>query len=174
MARVGWRKITDRFTHIDARFVRCEVGLPQHDGFFTVELYPWWEHPLYLAARDEGRRWGFTNSADGFREVTVYPKMVYQAQISRQEDVIDWDFTQEHPILWQYEESGAITCSSPLSLEKWLEISALVKDRLTGYNRQGEVAERAIWQVHQWGHTNSFSLGSFPYSLFGILCQVVR
>ena len=174
MARVGWREIKERFTHIDARFIECEVGLPKNDGFFTVALYPWWEHPSYLAARDQEGNWGFTNSAGGFREVTVYPKKVYQFQLSRQNEVTDWDFTQEHPILRQYEQSGTVICNSTLSLEQWMGVSERVKDRLTGYNREANVAEYAISQVYRWGHTASFSLGCFPHSLFGVLCQVLN
>ena len=173
MARVSWQEITKRFSHIDARFVRCEIGLPQNDGFFTVALYPWWEHPLYIEARNQNKNWGFKGSADGFREVTVYPKNVVKFQISRQTEVIDWDFTQEHPMLWLYERQGAITCNSPLTIEQWMEISTLAQDKLTGYNREADVAKYAAQQVRKWGHTNSFSLGSFPYTLFTVLCQVL-
>lgn len=173
LTRISWREVTKRFSHIDAHFVSCEIGLPHNDGFFTVALYPWWEHPLYLEAREENKSWGFTNSAGGFSNVTVYPKKVYQSRLSRQEEVTDWDFTQEHPILWQYEEQGAITCNGPLTLEQWMEISALAKDKLTGHNRQVNVAEYGIWQVLKWGHTSSFSLGSFPHPLFQVLHQVL-
>lgn len=65
MARVGWQEITERFSHIDARFIGCEAGLPHNDGFFTVSLYPWWEHPLLLEAQAAGTRWGFTGTDEG-------------------------------------------------------------------------------------------------------------
>ena len=136
-------------------------------------LYPWFEHPLYLAARDSGKAWGFTDTAGGFREVTVYPKNVAEFLLTRQSTVDDWDFTQEHPILWPYENSGKITCHSVLILTQWMEISAQVKSRLTGYHREGNVAEYAMEQVYRWGHTASFSLGSFPHSLFTVLCPIL-
>ena len=173
MARISWQEITKRFSHIDAKFVRCEIGLPHHDRFFTVELYPWWEHPLYLQARDDNKNWGFTGSGEGRREVTVYPKNVMKFQLSSCSEVIDWDFTQEHPFLWKYEKSGSITLNAPLTLQQWMDIAAVVKSRLIGYNREAEVAEYAISQVHHWGHTASFSLGRFPYTLFTALRQVL-
>jgi len=173
MVRISWREAIKRFTHIDARFVGCEIGLPRHDGFFTVEFYPWWEHPQYLEAREEGKTWGVQAGAEGFSEVTVYPKGVIKFQISRQDDVIDWDFTQEHPLLWQYEEQGTITCNQPLTLEQWMQIAALAKSRLTGYNRKADVAGYAIQQVSWFGYTASFSLGHFPYTLFHVLRPVL-
>lgn len=173
MARIGWREIVKRFTHIDAQFVGCEIGLPQHDGFFAVSLYPWWEHPLYLEAREEGINWGVCGSAEGASEVTVYPHDVIKFQISRQTEVIYWDFTQEHPLLWQYEGQGTIVCHQALTLEQWIQIAALAKDRLTGYNHGGDVAGYAVSQVHRFGHTGSFSLGQFPATLFHVLRPVL-
>lgn len=172
MARISWRDAIKRFTHIDAHFVACEIGLPQHDGFFAVSLYPWWEHPQYLEARAENKNWGFHGGSEGILEVTVYPKEVIKFQISRQTEVIDWDFTQEHPLLWQYEAQGTITCNQTLTLEQWMDIAARVEGELTGYNRESEVANLAVRQVQKFGHTGSFSLGQFPYTLFNVLCQV--
>ena len=95
-------------------------------------MYPWWEHPLYLEARAAGASWGFANTDDAYRHVTVYPKEVYLAQISQRGSVIDWDFTQEHPLLWQYEEEGRILCNSPISLEQWARMSNDVMGKMSG------------------------------------------
>lgn len=173
MARISWREAVKRFTHIDAEFIGCELGLPQHDGFFTVSLYPWWEHFLYLEAREAGQNWGFHGGMEGALEVTVYPNEVIKFQISRQTEVIDWDFTREHPLLWEYEGQGTITCHSPLTVSRWMEIAALAQNNLTGYNRLEDVSEYANRQVYRFGHTASFSLGSFPKTLFDVLRQVL-
>ena len=178
MARISWQDITKRFSHIDAEFVRCEIGLPDHDGFYIVELYPWWEHPLYLQAREKNQSWGFTGSSEGKQEVTVYPKGVIKFQISRVPayqltDVVNWDFTQEHPLLWQYERQGAITCHSPLTVMRWMEIASLVQNKLSGYNHAEDISQYAIQQVYRFGHTASFSLGEFPKTLFEALRQVL-
>ena len=173
LARISWREAIKRFTPIDADFVGCEIGLPQHNGFFTVSLYPWWEHPLYLEARDAGANWGFRNIMEGALEVTVCPKDVIKFQLSQQTEVVDWDFTQEHPLLWDYESHGTITCNSPVTLEQWMEIAAQVEARLAGYIREGKVANLAVKQVHQFGHTGSFGLGQFPLTVFHQLCLLL-
>lgn len=174
MPRVNYREAADRFTHIDADFVACEVGLPENDGFFMVSLYSWWEHPLYLEARNAGTQWGFAETNSARCLVTVYPKEVYQARLSRTAEVIDWDFTQEHPLLWQYERSGNITCNSPISLDQWMEISSGVRGQLTGYNHSVELAEYVSPQtIHRWGKTGSFSLGPFPRTLFRVVRNVL-
>ena len=173
MARVSWRKTTQRFSHIDAHSVRCQLGLPSSESFYTVAFYPWWEHPLYLKAREAGTGWGFANSSEGEAEVTVYPKNLRQFQISELGCVIDWGFTQQHPLLWQYEEQGKITCNTPLTLEQWLKIATLVQENLTGYSDLADVAGYALKQVYRWGHTGSFCLGTFPYSLFHALLPVL-
>ncbi len=173
MARVSWREITQRFSHIDARAVRCQLGLPSHDSFFTVAFYPWWEHPLYLKAREEGIKWSFSASPEGEAEVTVYPQNTRQFHISELGSVTEWVFTQQHPLLWQYEEQGKITCNSPLTLEQWIKIAALTQENLMGHGRHADVAGYALKQVYQWGHTGSFWLGSFPYSLFQALLPVL-
>ena len=166
MPRVNYREIAKRFTHIDARFVACELGMPNNDGFFTVELYPWWEHPLCLEARAAGSRWGFAGSGAGYRPVTVYPQEVYQARLSRTDEVIDWSFTQEHPLLWQYEPSGHVMCNSPISLEQWARISDDVPSKLSGYNRSVELAEYVpLRTISRWGASGSFALGDFPRPL---------
>ena len=174
MAWISWREAIKRFTHINAEFVGCELGLPQHDGFFAVSLYPWWEHPQYLEAREAGKNWRVSDAGEGHCQVTVHPKDVIKFQISRDDDVIDWDFTQDHPLLWQYEEQGTITCNQSLTLEQWMQIAALVKSRLTGYNHEVDVAGYAVSQVHQFGYTSSFSLGQFPYTLFQVLSGVLN
>lgn len=105
--------------------------------------------------------------------MTVYPKEVIKLQITRQTEVIDWDFTQEHPLLWEYEGQGTITCNSSMTLGQWMKIAARVEEKLTDYNREGEVANFAVGQVHQFGHTGSFSLGQFPATLFNLLCPLL-
>lgn len=40
MARISWGEAIKRFTHIDARFVNCEIGLPEHDGFLLCHFIP--------------------------------------------------------------------------------------------------------------------------------------
>ena len=167
MPRVNYREIAERFTHIDADFVASEIGMPGNDGFFTVDIYPWWEHPLYREARATGTNWGFYATDDAYRPVTVYPKQIYQVRLTQMSAVKDWDFTQEHPLLWQYERSGKITCNSPVSLDQWMQISGDILRKFTGYNRQVELSEYVSLQtIYRWGGSGSFALGDFPRPLF--------
>ena len=173
MARISWQEAAERFSHLDARFVRAEVGFPGGNSFFTLSLYPWWEHPLYLKARDEGARWGFADYEEGYAEMTVYPKTVRQFRLSPLCDVTDWDFCQDDSSLWQYERHGTITCNSPLTLSQWMEIYAaagqILPDCVEGTNAAWEAAGR----VHRWGHAGSFFLGNFPRPLFNALRSVL-
>ena len=54
-----------------------------------------------------------------------------------------------------------------------ISVTARVEENLTGYNRGGEVANLAVWQVQSFGHTGSFSLGQFPATLFNLLCPLL-
>ena len=73
---------------------------------------------------------------DAYRPVTVYPQHVHQVRFSATPKVIDWDFTQDHPLLWRYESSHKITCNTPLSLDRWMQISEAVTAKMKGYSRQ--------------------------------------
>lgn len=56
--RVNFREIVERFGHIDGSIVRAEAsfsgdGRPS-SACVVVRFYAWWEHPLFLAAREAG------------------------------------------------------------------------------------------------------------------------
>jgi hypothetical protein len=107
MAWVNYREVQDRFGHIDAEFVGSHVNLWPKGGeaIVTVRFYPWWEHPAYLAARQTDSPWGFTEAAEAGREsVTVKAVMPYAASVSQREMVTDWEFSEEHPLLWDFAE----------------------------------------------------------------------
>ena len=70
MAWMNYRATLDRFDHIDAEFVRGSAVVTP-DGWtaeVVVRFYPWWEHPLYVAARDRGDNWGFSSNQPGDTE----------------------------------------------------------------------------------------------------------
>jgi len=54
MARVNFREIRKRFTHIDAKFESCAISIPG-DSHYAVRLYPWWENPKYLELIESGK-----------------------------------------------------------------------------------------------------------------------
>ena len=53
MAWVNFRATLDRFRHIDAELVRSTISFTPEGGQaeVVIKFYPWWEHPLYEAAR---------------------------------------------------------------------------------------------------------------------------
>ena len=167
MPRVNYRDVKDRFTHINAPFVRCEFSLPDNDGFYAVSVYPWWEHPQYVEAKANKSNWGFDYGDEAYKTVTVYPMGLRQAHVSQLSEVTDWGFTQEHPLLWQYEESAQIVCNEPLSLERWMQISQAAQKRLNGQIEQEYLAKYvSLEMIHRWGGQGSFTLGSLPRPLF--------
>jgi hypothetical protein len=117
MAVVNYREIADRFSHIDAEFVRASCDFEPGGGSATyvVRFYPWWEHPAYLDAREADSAWGFSDCTDGKREVVVRAVKPVAASISHQIDVIDWAFTTEHPLLWRFDPLTQLFINSPCS-----------------------------------------------------------
>jgi len=115
MARVNFREVRERFTHIDAQFVGCSCSFPG-TARYDVAIYPWWEHPLYIEARLEGKPWGFADDMpdDAYKVVTVHPVNVRDAKLSSRYEVIDWWFTQTDPFLWPFEDRCNIVCNQPL------------------------------------------------------------
>ncbi|HET7232869.1 MAG TPA: hypothetical protein VFJ16_22860 [Longimicrobium sp.] len=101
MAWVNYRKILGRFGHIDAEFVRASTALTPEGGTaeVVVRFYPWWEHPLYLAARERGEPWGFSSRGEGVRDVTVRAIQPSVVRVSQRQSVTALGFTDSHPIL---------------------------------------------------------------------------
>lgn len=161
MARISWQEFIGRFPEAEVRFVGCEIGLPRRDGFFTVS-FDWWGGANVLDAEDI--------------EVTIYARTVRDVSLSGDLEVgriESWDFTQRHPLLWEYEWLGSIVCLSPLTPQLWQQIAVLAQEALTGYDREVNVAEYAVRQVDQWGQTGSFALGRFPLPLYQVLLPIL-
>lgn len=109
MPRLHYREILDRFSHIDADFVGCELGFPERRPWYRVRLYPWWEHPAYVEAIAEDARWGYGPGAElGKREVTVYPLGLVGFRITRRDTVTDWSFEEGGPRVWPHEPWGQL------------------------------------------------------------------
>ncbi len=144
---------------MEARFVGCEISLPRRDGSFIAALYAW----------DEA------NTSEDEAQVTFYAKTVRQVNLSENldDEPIELDFTQEHPLLWDYEREGSIVCLGPLTPEQWRIIATQAQEALTGYNREVNVAEYAARQVELFGHTGSFALGRFPLPLYQVLLPIL-
>src|SRR5688572_1643125 len=106
-------------------FTGFECRLPGADATYSVDFYPWWEHPACRAAIERGEQWN-ADMEKGARTVTVHARTVLDLKVAPREEVIDWAFTQEHPLLWAYEEESDLLCNDALPLETLLETAYAV------------------------------------------------
>ncbi len=170
MARVNFRAVRERFTHIDAQFVSCRLGFEDLAPRYVVSLYPWWEHPLFVQAVEQGTPWGFRHDESAYRDVTVFPLNLRECRVSQTKDVTDWEFFESHPLLWSYEDTGTIECNSECS-------RAEVAKRVLTADLPG-LTRKALYRYLDPLQTHSppFCLGTFPRTLFetvrGILTEM--
>ena len=115
MAWTNRRAITHRFTHIDAEFVKATGTLSPGGGSaeLVVRFYPWWEHPRYVAAIERGDDWGFSSYEAGKREVTVRAIRPCAFRLSSRQEVVDWRFEKDHPLLWDFSEQSTVFANAP-------------------------------------------------------------
>ncbi|MEO7426844.1 MAG: hypothetical protein ABI036_16780 [Fibrobacteria bacterium] len=101
-------EVLERFTHIDADFVGCQLGFGIKDCFLKVSFYAWWEHPKYLKAIRGKKKWAFQMPDEANREVVVRPTGLIEFKVSNSQEIIDWDFPGSHPALWRYQNREMI------------------------------------------------------------------
>ena len=168
MSIVNYREIKDRFTHIDAEFDSCGFAVPGNRDRYAVRFYPWWEHPLVIAAQREGRFWRITGEAQE-REVTVtvFTQHTRAFHISVNDEITDWAFLEEHPLLWTYENRIDVTCNSKLTLEQVMGLVEVVRVETEGWHSPFEYLNfgKGLPQFIEWASQGVFSLGTFPLSL---------
>jgi hypothetical protein len=115
MAWTNYRNIVERFSHIDAEFVKSS-GVFSSDGGtaeLVVRFYPWWEHPQYVSAVQRGEDWGFSSYEAGTREVTVRAIHPWAFRLSPRQEVVDWRFEEVHPMLWDFAERSTVFANAP-------------------------------------------------------------
>jgi hypothetical protein len=110
MAWTNYRNIVRRFRHIDAEFVKAAglLSSERRSAELVVRFYPWWEHPRYLSARERGEDWGFSSYEAGKREVTVRAIQPWALRLSPRQEVVDWRFEEDHPLLWDFAEESIV------------------------------------------------------------------
>jgi hypothetical protein len=157
---VNYRDIQQRFTHIDAELVSATITLKPNTARYVVRLYPWWEHPLYVEAIEQGRPWGFSDLSAGAKEVVVIAVEPFAVCLSDRYEVVDWSFFDNHPLLWRYEDEAEIFVNSDFDQGELFE--ALMRRGIPSVSL-GDfyryISPRSDWHA-------PYSLGRFPYSLY--------
>ena len=175
MSLVNWREAVERFSHIDATFVSCDLDLPKGSVTYSVRLYPWWEHPLYRTAVEQGENWGFGDLPDEANiTITVFAREVQQVKLTRRPDVIDWCFLLEHPLLWPYEDEEQIFINAPISIDRWMELIRATSSRIGYRTNNFNVAQYFDpSRMYEIGLMPPFSSGKLPRPLFLIFRQLL-
>jgi hypothetical protein len=117
MSKINYKQIKDRFTHVDAKFVSSNCSFNTGENYFKIRFYPWWEHPSYLSARKYNENWRFNNTEEGMKYVTIYPINLHEYKLAQINNVIDIIFTEDHPLLWKYQDIGMLFCNSPFDMK---------------------------------------------------------
>lgn len=168
MARVNFRSVRDRFTHIDAEFVDVRIGLSSGRFEFIVRFYPWWEHPQFLESHSKDLPWKFADTSAGAKEVTVWPINLREFRISAFPEVTDWAFLEEHPLLWTFEDSEQIYCNGNVDIASLID--RIVDRNLPFVSR--DTIYRYVDPLLRW--EAPYSLGRFPTTLFQPLVEELR
>ena len=122
MTTVNFKEVRDRFIHIDAEFVSWTCEFPEGHSELVVRFYPWWEHPLYIEAVTEGKPWGFAPDRDEpAKEVRVFPTGLMAFRLGRKPEVTEWEFVEDHPLLWDFENPQDIFCNSDFDMKELIE-----------------------------------------------------
>jgi len=167
VALVNFRNVANRLGHVDGEFVGCSLGFPENEPYFKLRFYPWWEHPLYLQARDNDTPWAFADYEEGVREMAIYPRGLVAFAMSQSPDVTDCWFAESGPFLWPYEPNGQIFVNETVSPN---ELVNAVSKRL-------DVAVSDLRRIVQvpsgWGEKPPYSL-ELPQSVLAAAIEALE
>lgn len=167
MARHNYRDIMDRFTHIDGSIRHADVRLccaeAEASVRVVVSVYPWWEHPLYIAARASGASWGFKCGDEAARDLVIEAVGPRGCELTGHRSATDLVFLEDHPALWEFEDEAEIFCNSDVDRAALFE--AVLKRQLPGVTRS--VLEGHLG--NSTPHRAPYSMGCFPYTLFHVV-----
>ena len=173
MPRVNYREVEHRFGHIDGVIVSAESRLAE-DGLLccatvTVRYQPWFEEPQAQAAR-EGGGWVVVgpDSAPS-RVVTIEAISPVSFEVRNGGSAIDTFFARAHPVLWRFEDWGQIVCNSDVDRRE------LFEGVLQVIGSPVSAADVARYLDPYSSRKPPYSLGHFPFSLFGpVMAQLDR
>lgn len=164
MARWHYSAVADRFRHIDSRFMGFELDPSTWNAALRVRLYPWWEHPAYLSAVAAGRPWGFDyDLSEAGVIVTVFATETAGFRLTRTNDIVDWAFLDDHPLLLPFRPTTQIFCNSRLDRETAISVVDRVERSLGGWHSPFRfLSSSTIQGWLELAESGSFSVGHLP------------
>jgi hypothetical protein len=167
LARHNYRDVMHRFTHIDGEIRHADVRLccaeAEASVRIVVSVYPWWEHPQYIAARASGAAWGFKCGNEAARDLVIEAVRPHRCELTGHRSATDLVFLEEHPSLWEFEDEAEIFCNS--DVDRAALFDAVLKRQLPGVTRavlEGYLGSRTA-------HRAPYSMGCLPYTLFHVV-----
>lgn len=162
--RHNYRDVMHRFTHIDGEIRHADFRLccadTEASARIVVSVYPWWEHPQYIAARASGAAWGFNCGDEADRDLVIEAVRPLRCELTGYRSATNLKFFGEHPKLWEFEDNAEIFCNS--EVDRAALFDAVIKRQLPGVTPA--VLEQYLGSRTQ--HRAPYSLGYFPHTLF--------
>jgi hypothetical protein len=177
VARVNYREIRDRFTHIDATWQSYVISFPG-ESHYSVRFYAWWEHPTYRDLAESGR-WQAQWPPEAEKVVTVYPVGLVKACVSSTALAINWEFVDPpDPFLWEFETYEHVLCKGALPPGALIELPSMIAAALPYHADPTSLSlllNPLRWDDPRSAETGSggFSLGRFPQSVVGTVRSVL-
>lgn len=163
--RVNYREVLSRFGHVDGRIASAVVSLTSDVDVPTarvvVRLYPWWEHPMYLAARSAGSIWGFNYGDEAARDMVIEAVSPLRCDVRIGRSATEILFSTHDPRVWEFEDEAEIVVNSALDHRELLQG---VSRRLVPNVPLQAIAEYISPFA---SHKPPYSLGDLPFTLLG-------
>jgi hypothetical protein len=187
VARVNYREIRDRFTHIDATWISYVISEPG-ESHYSVRFYAWWEHPTYRELAKSGE-WQAQWPPEAEKVVTVYPVGLVKACVSSTALAINWEFVDPpDPLLWEFETYEHVACKDALPPETFIKLPSMIAAALPYHAEPASVSlllNPLRWEAARTGRLpatalgpglrpGGFNLGRFPQSVVGSVCSVLE
>lgn len=167
---MNFREVVHRFGHLDAELKDFEYRASERIARYSILLYPYWEHPKLLEALRQGWRWNVSAPPEARRTVTVIAQGVHSLEFTDCPSTEEWAFYEEHPLIWDYEDTGQVVLNGPLNYSTCAQMVEAVAQEL-GW----PTTEKDVWgviqeeNVRRFGESPPFSLGRLPRPVFSLL-----
>jgi len=171
MPIVSYREVASRFSHIDGTVRSAECSFEGEEEKLALSLvlrfYPWWEHPLYLAAVQNNSTWGFQYEDDASQDVRIRALDPVLCNLQPNLTATDLRFSVSHSCLWEFEDQAELFCNSSFEPRQLLDRILARKDP--------DIDLRTLLQYLPPYPTYRapYSLGYLPRRLFGIVREVL-